>query len=241
MPIPFGAPRGGQPIPIGTRIVVIRHRTTNVALEDNVQVSAPLPAPSIIRQFWFHGNDASDAATNSTADIYLARDNDTTFNEASLGQKITDTNLRGSTPPDWVVDSRRAIHPAMSQQQGPFDIFVPIASSPAFIKTVARSNAAAFRFFEFIFVLWLLDRPWHQADQDILPRGTLEEPVCVNVCNFPEAPPPLPGPVIPGAPLPPIPTEPGLADDAFQQPLPEACPIPLEFPLQFARGTCDVP
>jgi hypothetical protein len=239
-PVPGGRPGDPQATIVGSRVIAIRHRVLAGLQDPNVQVSNKLPVPCVISFMTWFQSAVSTQTVPGAADVYVANNDDLTYNPATLGLRLTDHRLAGASPPDLLTDSQLTLvaHDLDTHLHVP--LWHPVSASPSYIKTVAQREQAFDIAFWFYFTILILDRPWTQPGLDILPRGVEEDPVCVRICEpipgFPPTPiPPGPPPPPPGPPVPE-----GFPEDPFAEPLPGPCPVDPEFPMASLADACDV-
>ena len=237
-------PRGGapgEPHIISTRLIFMAHKSAGVAGAINVQVSAQLPTPCVINGFSWTASTQSAATRTHTAALYLSNNDSLLYDDNTLGERLTSHRDAGTIPPDPDAPNPLEIGKAFPDTEVWVPLWVPVYQSPTFIKSAARQSALGAIVYWFMFSIALLDKAPIEPGVDITPRGTPDQPVCVNICGItPGAIPgvqPAPAPPTP-APTPPTPAP---ALDPLQLPLPAPCPINPETPLQSASRLCETP
>lgn len=219
---------------IGTKIIVHRHRAG--AASTTVAVSAELPQNSVITQLQFSSNALGGDSSTAFFDLYLSEDAGTTSSPVT-GSKLTDHTLAGVVNPDVTGDAAEALpafHSTSEVYGLPLDVWIPITKPGMRLKTVLHQLSATASVNVVTAVCTIFDSAVYDATAGVIPRGTPDSPLCVNVCNFP---PPIEQPPITPPPGPTPPTT-AAGPDVLADPLPLACEVSVDAPLSSASSTC---
>jgi hypothetical protein len=233
----FQTPEPPRPRILGTLIYTLRLQIGAAGAQ--VTASRPLPFPARIRTIAYVPNGANFASAATTMDIKLAADNDTSGGVDTTGQSIGRFVRDGTSPPDLPAESGLPFTSTSSATPITLDVNIPVPGPNHFLKLVSLATLPGTTQWMAWATIDLLSSSDGDPAENILPRGTEADPVCVRVCEpvlvsgFPPTgppPPPTPQP-------PPPPTTP----DPLADPLPPPCDIDPDAPLTFALQLCEVP
>lgn len=224
---------------IGTRVVALRHRINLGAPGLTVHVSPVLPYPGIIREIAYFLNVGNADSAIAAVDFYLSADASTAPSPIT-GDRLTYHELAGASPPDLTNDAPEALMaPTTGHEIMYLPMHVAIAGQGRRLKTALRQTTLTGAQLHVWVIVDLLDKPEPVGAEEIVPRGTPEEPVCVRICP-PEAPPPPPPPPPPPTPPGPPPPVPGEVD-VLALPLPLPSDIEPAEPLVAGATVCRAP
>lgn len=239
-PLPFGPGAGAAPRVIDSRVIRIHHRTLTFPAGANVQVTNALPYPAVITHLRWHWTTVTNTTARGGADLYLSNNDSRQLDDATLGTKLTDGRMAGTSPPDFVDDAVQALHNSASTHFADLQVFWPVNLTPAYLKTRAVQNVAGESSLWLWVTLLVLDRPIGEG-VELIPRGTEADPMCVKICEpFPFAPAPGTPPPTTGEPPPPTGVPQPLGTDPLAEPLPMACMVDPEFPLASLANACEL-